>query len=80
MELVTIIEQIKKHGITGILCICLWWMNNRLSDVEEKLYDCLTDAKEITSSKTKISHKYYYAILPDRFKIKQNGNKRKMEG
>ena len=77
MEPITIIESVKKHGVTGLLCVCLWWMNSRLSDVEEKLYNCLTTSKVINASKHEHKHIQLFAILPDKLKVK-NGTKRKM--
>jgi hypothetical protein len=77
MEPITIIESIKKHGVTGLLCLCLWWMNGRLSDVEEKLYNCLTTSKAVSASKHEPNHVQLFAILPDKLKVKY-GTKRKM--
>jgi hypothetical protein len=77
MEHITIIESVKKHGVTGLLCVCLWWMNGRLSDVEEKLYNCLTTSKVVSASKHEPKHVQLFAILPDKLKVK-NGTKRKM--
>lgn len=77
MEPIAIIESIKKHGVTGLLCICLWWMNGRLSDVEEKLYNCLTASKSSNLFKHEHNHVQLFAILPDKLKVK-NGTKRKM--
>jgi hypothetical protein len=77
MEPITIIESVKKHGITGLLCVCLFWMNSRLSDVEAKLYNCLTTSKAISATKHEQKHVQLFAILPDKLKVK-NGTKRKM--
>jgi hypothetical protein len=77
MEPITIIESIKKHGVTGLLCVCLWWMNSRLSDVEQKLYNCLTTSKAVSAYKHESNHVQLFAILPDKLKVK-NGTKRKM--
>jgi len=64
-----IIETIKKHGALGMTVIALIWMNSRLSSVEEKLFNCLSDNQEIRQSS---SHKddtfkkiELIAILPD---------------
>lgn len=75
MDLVAIIEAAKKHGISVLLIFALVWMNNRLSNVEEKLYDCLEDKYEFR--RTPMSEKKYkhieqmYAILPDRLRVKK---------
>lgn len=71
MDPITITESIKKHGATTLLVMALLWMNNRLSDVEEKLYDCL-EARAVVSSG--VDHKRYekdpvVAILPEKIKI-----------
>jgi hypothetical protein len=73
MDPVSIAESVKKHGVTGLLCICLFWMNTRLSDVEERLYDCLDERAQAKSSPIS-STKYHtrdhmVAILPDKLKI-----------
>jgi hypothetical protein len=73
MDPVSIAESVKKHGVTGLLCICLFWMNTRLSDVEERLYDCLDE--RATAKSTPIGSKKQYnrenmvAVLPDKLKI-----------
>lgn len=74
MDPITIIESAKKHGISVLLIFALVWMNNRLSNVEEKLYDCLEDRAQARS--TPMSKKQYkhvdptYAILPDKLRIR----------
>ena len=47
-----IIETIKKHGALGMTVIALIWMNSRLSSVEEKLFNCLSDKQEIHQAST----------------------------
>lgn len=74
MDPIALIEAAKKHGISVLLIFALVWMNNRLSDVEEKLYDCLearAQASEIPLSR-KQQHEVSYiaAVLPDRLKVK----------
>jgi hypothetical protein len=74
MDPIVIIESAKKHGISVLLIFALVWMNNRLSNVEEKLYDCLEDRAQFKSAP--VSEKHYkhidpiYAILPDKLKVK----------
>lgn len=50
-----------------------FWMNSRLSDVEERLYDCLDEratAKSSPISSTKYhTRDHTVAILPDKLKI-----------
>lgn len=74
MDPIALIEAAKKHGISVLLIFALVWMNNRLSDVEEKLYDCLearTQVSEIPLSR-KQQHELTYvaAVLPDKLKVK----------
>ena len=62
-----IVEIVKKYGVNGILCVCLWWMNNRLTAVEQKLYDCYKDQVIINrnSSENYNIQKRLIAILPN---------------
>jgi hypothetical protein len=74
MDPIAIIEGAKKHGISVLLIFALVWMNNRLTDVEEKLYDCLEDraqARQMPLSR-KQQHELTYvaAVLPERLKVK----------
>jgi hypothetical protein len=43
-----IIEIVEKKGALGLTIVALIWMNNRLSNVEDKLYDCLKHPPKIT--------------------------------
>jgi hypothetical protein len=61
-------ELIKKHGVLGVLCVWLFFMNNRLSTVEEKLYDCYDDKivmQHQANNSTIHLHERIIAILPD---------------
>ena len=64
-----IIETIKKHGALGMTVIALIWMNSRLSSVEEKLFNCLSDRQEIHQASTHRSEIFIktnlIAILPN---------------
>jgi hypothetical protein len=40
MTLELILKGVQKYGVTGVLCIVLFWMNSRLNNVEAKLYNC----------------------------------------
>lgn len=70
-------EQTKKHGISFLLFCALFWMNNRLTAVEQKLYDCLEDKVEMRRDQSNrlIKHEQTFAILP---KQERYGIKRKM--
>ena len=89
MELLPLIESIKKHGVTGVLTLVLFLMFNffsgrleileaKLEKVEAKLYDCLEDRIKTGSriSKDFITNNFLVAILPNR---KKYGIERKME-
>lgn len=69
------INLVSKHGITGVLCACLFWMNSRLSDVEARLYDCYDDATKMkvttSTNKTTISKHELVAILPKELEVKK---------
>lgn len=59
-------EQTKKHGVSFLLFCALFWMNNRLTAVESKLYDCLEDKVEMRRDQSQklIKHEQTFAILP----------------
>lgn len=75
-------DYTKKHGTSFLLICAIFWLNNRLSNVESKLYDCLDDQIQMKSSDVhrSLQHKYepIYAILPK--EEKHGESKRKMEG
>jgi hypothetical protein len=59
-------ELVKKHGLLALVALML---NNRLSVVEEKLYDCYEDQIRSEIRSTGINeelgdHKLVFAILP----------------
>lgn len=72
------VNLISKHGITGLLCVCLFWMNSRLSDVEARLYDCYDDAThikaDISTNKVITSRDKLIAILPKEIEIKKESD------
>lgn len=71
-------ELSKKHGVNFLLICAIFWMNNRLSEVEAKLYDCLDDkATYKTSEEKHVTIKPTYAVLPKQ--INYGKSKRKME-
>ena len=47
-----ILEIIKKHGALGMTVMALIWMNSRLSSVEERLFQCLNDRREVKQAST----------------------------
>ena len=70
-----LVNIVTKHGVTGVLCVCLFWMNSRLSEVEERLYECYDEATHmkaaVPSSKMIISKDNLVAILPKELEIKK---------
>jgi hypothetical protein len=76
-------EYTKKHGTQFLLICAIFWLNNRLSNVETKLYDCLEDSAQMKAQPIHTNKQYkkehIYAILPK--ETKYNGkSKRQMEG
>jgi len=79
MTALDVLESIKKHGFTGATVIALFWMNNRLSSVESRLYDCYDDLRHteirMPDRKTEpLTHnpKRLLAVLPSDRKIKKS--------
>ena len=74
-------DYTKKHGTSFLLICAIFWLNNRLSNVESKLYDCLDDQIQMKSSslnKPNVhKHEPIYAILPK--EEKYGKSKRQME-
>lgn len=74
-------DYTKKHGTSFLLICAIFWLNNRLSNVESKLYDCLEDSIQMKATPIHKSslHKYepIYAILPKEEKYGES--KRQME-
>lgn len=70
MDLLGYTKAIEKHGVKTLMIIALIWMNNRLTDVEEKLYRCYdqvrTDAIRRADSDVKIDGQCFFAVIPDR--------------
>jgi hypothetical protein len=70
-----LVNIVTKHGVTGVLCVCLFWMNSRLSEVEERLYECYDEATHmkaaLPSNKMIISKGNLVAILPKEIEIKK---------
>lgn len=78
MNPLLVAEYTKKHGTSFLLICAIFWLNNRLSNVESKLYDCLEDKSQLESKKMdKELHEYIpaFATLPEE---RKNGTKRKM--
>ncbi len=78
MNPLLVAEYTKKHGTSFLLICAIFWLNNRLSNVESKLYDCLEDRTQLQSKNIDTElYKYtpIYATLPEE---RKNGTKRKM--
>ena len=78
MNPLLVAEYTKKHGTSFLLICAIFWLNNRLSNVENKLYDCLEDRTQLESKNVNTKLYEYvpiYATLPEE---KKYGIKRKM--
>ena len=60
------VEVVKQYGATGLLAIIVWWQNDRISNIEAKLYDCLNDRIENSVNKPISKKDVIYAILPEK--------------
>jgi small nuclear ribonucleoprotein (snRNP)-like protein len=73
-----LVNIVTKHGVTGVLCACLFWMNSRLSEVEERLYECYDEATHMRAvaptSRMVISKDNLVAILPKELEIKKESD------
>lgn len=59
-------ELIKKHGVSAVMFLGLFWMNSRLENVENKLYSCWEAKAAIQrgmSKNTLHNQTIYFAIL-----------------
>lgn len=62
-------KAVHKYGTTALMIGAIIWLNNRLSDVEDKLYHCYEQAR-IEALRRAESDKEndpvrYYAIIPE---------------
>lgn len=65
MSLETTLKAIKDYGITGVLVAWLFITNNRLSIVENKLFDCyMTKHASVGTSENMLLIPEFLAILP----------------
>lgn len=71
-------ELSKKHGVNFLLICAIFWLNNRLSDVESKLYDCLDDRADYQTTQEKQAElNQTYFVIPR--ETHYGKSKRKME-
>jgi hypothetical protein len=69
----TIFLSIKKYGVTGVLVAWLWYTDNRLSKVEQQLWDCYkSNNASIFDGSFKANDGGLFAILPNKRKIIYN--------
>ena len=47
MKVVDLLKYLKDFGLIGALAGALWWMNGRLTDVEQRMYDCFEEREKI---------------------------------
>jgi hypothetical protein len=57
------LENIEKYGVNALMFIAIIWMNNRLNEVERRLYDCMEKRIERTTEQP-IKREIKYAIIP----------------
>jgi hypothetical protein len=57
------LENIEKYGVNALMFIAIIWMNNRLNEVESRLYDCMEKRVERTTERHVKRH-INYAVLP----------------
>jgi hypothetical protein len=65
MNLETTLKAIKDYGITGVLVVWLFMTNNRLSIVEQKLFDCyMTKHASLSTSENVLLIPEFLAVIP----------------
>lgn len=68
-----IFVSIKKYGVTGVLVAWLWYTDNRLSKVEQQLWDCYKSQTASTYNGHDGKSTFeLLAILPQKMKYKVN--------
>lgn len=86
MELIPVIEAIKKHGVSAVLVLVIYLMFNffsdrletvetKLANVEAKLYDCLEDRIQTSNNHVKgfVEDNRLVGILNEKKKYGFNG-------
>lgn len=76
------LKVIKEYGISAVMGFALLYMNNRLSIVEERLYQCY-EMRILNSFDVRENFeepRRYYAILPHEIRIEKNDKKNKRVG
>jgi hypothetical protein len=56
-------DDIAKYGVMPLLIVAIIWMNNRLNEVERRLYDCMEKRIERTTERH-VKREINYAIIP----------------
>lgn len=72
MTAITLLDLIKKNGVSGLLAIGLFYTNERLNKVEQELYRCY----DKMSAYNEVGKRYpkgvdYYAVLPKETSLKR---------
>lgn len=70
------LKLLDKYGISAALLFAVIWMNARVSDVEERLFDCyekrvLTSMSNLDADISTDDRKIY-AVLPNEIRIRRN--------
>ena len=70
------VKIIHKYGVTGLMACALLWFNNRLNNVEARLYECYEDAatynRKSLNDRPHDESSPVYAVLPKEIKIESN--------
>ena len=64
----TFLIYIKKYGVNGVLAVGLFWMNERLTKVEDELYKCYDNSINHQYHQENIKAEQKFAILPKKEK------------
>ena len=82
-DLKNLLEIIIKFGVLPVLIINVYWLNTKLADVEEKMYDCFDDRETILKNRVSkennrsrsISKTLIVAVLPSNNEEETKTNK-----
>jgi hypothetical protein len=67
-----LLKYMLKYGATGVMAAWLFTLNIRLTDVEQRLYNCLETRVKISNNHSVEDHPELVAILPRELKIKKH--------
>lgn len=70
MSFDSLLDIVKKHGATGVLCLWVMVMHTRLNNVERLLYECYQNYPNHTKEQNEKIVRTY-AVLPEPIKAKR---------